>query len=280
MGASVFFDNVVIITGASSGIGRELAHQLAAEGARLALASRNAARLEEVAVECRELGGTAMAVPTDIGDETRCKSLIDATVAEYGRIDTLINNAGYGMQGKLEDLPDLNGFRALINANLLGSVYCTYYALPHIMRTKGRIVAVSSVSGKIGSPGNTAYCASKFGMAGFFDSLRLEMKQHDVSVTVIYPGFVVTEFAERVVKPDGTPVGEAGRKMYTKYMMSAKTCASIIIGATAERRRSAVLSFEGKIGVWMNNNFPGIVDSIIFSFFKARKKRLEKNNVS
>jgi short-subunit dehydrogenase len=216
----------------------------------------------------------AIAVPTDVGIESQCKRLIDATVAEYGRIDTLINNAGYGLQGKFEKLPDLNRFRALINDNLLGCVYCTYYALPHLMRTEGRIVAVSSVSGKIGSPGSTAYCASKFGMAGFFDALRLELKEHHVSVTVIYPGFVVTEFAERVVKPDGTPVGEEGRKMYNKYMMSAETCASIIINTAAGRKRSAVLSLEGKIGVWLNNNFPGIVDNAIVSFFKTRKKRL------
>jgi short-subunit dehydrogenase len=278
MGGDIFKENAVIITGASSGIGKELAFLLASEGALVALAARNTVRLEEIASKCTELGGKALVVTTDVSDEGQCRNLIDTTVAEFGRIDTLINNAGYGLRGRLDEMPNLERFKGVIDTNLLGSVYCTYYALPHIKRTKGRIVAISSVSGKIGTPENTAYCASKFAMGGFFDSLRLELKEDGVSVTVVYPGFVVTEFAERIMKPDGTLVGEDGKKVYTRYTMTAKTCARIIRDAAANRRRSLVLTPEGRFGVWLNNHLPGIADRIIISHFRARKKKLGKGN--
>ena len=189
MAASVFRDNVVIITGASSGIGRELAFQLADQGAWLSLAARGAERLASVASHCRERGGQALIVPTDVSQESLCQALIAQTVQEYGRIDTLINNAGITMWAKFEEIRDLHLFEHMMQVNYLGSVYCTYHALPFLKQTRGRIVGVSSLTGKTGVPTRSGYAATKHAMAGFFDSLRIELADYGVSVTMVYPGF-------------------------------------------------------------------------------------------
>ncbi len=273
MKKGAFQNNVVIITGASSGIGMELAYLLASEGAWLSLAARRREKLDEVAAKCRRLGGRALVVPTDVSDETRCKRLIDATIAEYGRIDTLVNNAGYGLSARLADLPDLSQFREMIDVNLLGSVYCTYYALHFIKETRGRIAGVSSVLGKFGTPGNTAYAASKFGMAGFFDSLRVELKRDGVGVTCIFPGLTITEFAEHVRKPDGSIIGEKGKRIYGPKTMTAAHAARIIRDVVAHRKPEVVLTKEGKFAVWMKKFMPGVLDKIILRVYAGREKK-------
>lgn len=269
-----FKDNVVIISGASSGIGKELAFLLASEGAWLSLAARNERRLEEVAAKCRELGGKALVVATDVSHEEQCRRLIESTAAEYGRIDTLVNNAGYGLSARLDELPDLDEFRRLMDVNLLGSIYCTFYALPHIRRAKGRIVAISSVLGKFGTPRNTAYSASKFGMAGFFDALRLEVKADGVSVTTIFPSLTVTEFAERIKKADGSLTGESGKRIYGPETMTAVTAARIIRDAAALRKREVVLTRAGRFAEWMHRHLPSVFDYLALKITAARKRKL------
>ena len=161
-------ENVIIITGASSGIGRELALQLADQGAWLALAARNTERLEEVAAHCRQRAGRALVVATDVAEQAQCEALAARTVAEYGHVDTLINNAGISMQALFDEIQDLAPFEQIIRVNLFGSMYCTYHALPHLKKSAGRIVGVSSIAGKAGVPTRSVYAASKHAMAGFF----------------------------------------------------------------------------------------------------------------
>src|SRR5512143_3013156 len=132
MNTDPFRGQVVIVTGASAGIGRALALQLAGQGAKVAIAARRAERLEQVAVECRQRGGEVLVLPTDVSDETQCKALIDRTVSPFGRLDMLINNAGLAVSGLLEDFPDLHLFRYTMDVNFYGAVYCSYYALPHL----------------------------------------------------------------------------------------------------------------------------------------------------
>ena len=259
----MFKDNVIIITGASSGIGRELSYQLAGQGALLVLAARNQSRLEEVAAKCREKGAKTLVVKTDVGQESECHNLIARTIAEYGRIDTLINNAGFGLGGKFDEQPNLELFKSVLNVNFLGSVYCTYYALPYLKKSKGRIVGVSSIVGKIGFHESSAYCASKFAMAGFFDSIRTEIAPNGISVTIVYPGLVASEFRERVLSPDGIPIGNSGPKDPPLLTMRADKCASLIIKAAARRKRDLVLSFYGKLGIWLNFFAPSLLDRLI-----------------
>ena len=154
--SSRFAGQVVLVTGASSGIGAELARQFAAEGARVALAARDAVRLESVAAECRAAGAEALVVPGDVGVESSCAEIVARTVAHYGQLDMLVNNAGMGSSGLFEEITDLTIFDTLMRVNYLGSVWCTAHALPHLKRTKGRLVAISSLTGLTGVMGFAA----------------------------------------------------------------------------------------------------------------------------
>jgi NAD(P)-dependent dehydrogenase (short-subunit alcohol dehydrogenase family) len=275
MKADAFRDQVVIVTGASSGIGRALALQLAGQGAKVALAARRAGLLEDVVVTCRQIGGEALAVPTDIADEAQCKAMVEKTVEVFGRLDMLANNAGLAVIARLEDYSDLGLFRHTMDVNFYGTVYCTYYALPHLIRSHGRIVAVSSLGGKAPLPYNSPYIASKFAMHGFFDSLRIELIRHGVSVTIVCPYWVVTGFHEAQMDKDGVPRGPRGRAIYSKNMMTAEHCADIIQRAAYRRQREVVMG-PGRLIPWLKILAPGMLDRIIITFLKATVRRDQK----
>ena len=155
MKTTTFKNQIVIVTGASSGIGKALSLQLASEGAFLSLAARNADRLERLAKECHALGGKAIAVPTDVAQQEQCQALVEETVRQFGRIDMLLNNAGFSQAGRFDELPNLELFQRVMSVNFNGVVHCSYYALPYLKDTCGRIVNVSSLGGKLAIPYNT-----------------------------------------------------------------------------------------------------------------------------
>jgi len=253
-------DNVVIITGASSGIGKELSIQLAKKGAVLSLAARDIIRLEKVADECRALGSKVVVVKTDVSVKEECMNLIEKTVAEFGRIDSLINNAGISMWAKFDEISNIDLFESIMRINYLGSVYCTYYALPYLKKSKGRIVGISSLTGKTGVPTRTAYAASKHAMAGFFDSLRVELMHTGVTVTMIYPGFVATEVRERTLGIDGKSLGKS--HLNESKVMPVDECVRLIINAVEKRNREVVMTGKAKVGLWLKLISPGLVDRI------------------
>jgi len=257
----VFHENVVIITGASLGIGRELALQLSDQGAWLALAARNAEKLEEVAKDCLQRGGRAITIPTDVANQPQCQNLIEATIAAYGRIDTLINNAGIGHAARFDKLKDLTVYQKVFQVNFFGSVYCTHYALPYLKKSGGRLVGVSSLRGRFPSGTADGYGESKHAMAGFFDSLRIELTESGVSVTMIYPGWVDTGISSRAFKPDGTLTGKISK--HEIGAMPAEVCVRIIIRAIERRKREAVMTFQGKSGLWLRLIAPGVFDQIV-----------------
>lgn len=261
MNKQAFFENVIIITGASSGIGRHLALRLAEQGAWLALAARNVEHLEEVSEKCQQRGGKVIVIPTDIAEKSQCQNLIERTVEKYGRIDTLINNAGFAIASGFDELNDLALFEKVIQVNFFGSVYCTHYALPYLKKTNGRLVAVSSLRGRLPSATADGYGASKHAMAEFFASLRNELADSAVSVTVIYPNWVSTGITGRAIKTDGLPTGKISS--HEKGAMSAETCAGIIVKAVAKRKREVVMTFEGKLGLWLRLIAPKMVDKIL-----------------
>ncbi len=256
--SSAFQDNVVIVTGASRGIGKELALVLAGHGARLALGSRNEEALNTVAEECRVLGTSAIVVPTDVTDPARCRRLVDQTVQAYGRIDTLVNNAGIGMWARVDEVQDLTIFERVMQTNYLGSVYCTYYALPHLKKTRGRLVSVSSLSGKTGVPARSGYSASKHALVGFFDSLRIELAPAGVTVTVAYPDFVATGARFRNLGADGRPVVNA--PPYAKNTMTGEACARLILRGIARRQREVFVNLRGQLSPFAKLIAPALVD--------------------
>ncbi|WP_309670782.1 SDR family oxidoreductase [Gemmatimonas sp.] len=266
-----FAGQVVLITGASSGIGAELARQFAANGARVALAARDAARLESVAAECRALGAQALVVVGDVGVEPSCASIVERTVAHFGQLDILVNNAGLGSSGLFEDITDLTIFETLMRVNYLGSVWCTAHALPHLKRSNGRIVAISSLTGLTGVPKRTAYAATKHAMAGFFDSLRIELDGTGVTVTMIYPGFVFSEINQRALSPDGTPFGDRGYKRRKGETMETDECGRLILTAVAARDRDLVMTWRGKIGRLLKLMSPALVDRIARGVIESRQ---------
>lgn len=277
MNPDTFRDKVVIVTGASAGIGRSLAIMLASQGAKVAVAARRTDRLEQLASEIRSSGGEVLVATTDVSEETQCKTLIERTLAAYDRLDMLINNAGMAVSALFGDFPNLDLFRQTININLCGAVYCTYYALPHLKQTGGRIVMVSSVGGIAAIPYNTPYCASKYGLHGFSDSLRMELVKHGVSVTVVCPWWVSTEFHKAQMDKNGVPRGSRGRAYYTSKTMNPDQCAAIILRA-AEKRRREVLMGPGRLATWLKTIAPGRLDWIAINvFLKSAVRRAQAN---
>ncbi len=199
-------DNVVVITGASKGIGAELARQLARRGAMLALAARDREALEQVASECVALGARVEVVVTDVAKEEDCRRLMERTVAAFGRIDTLVNNAGATMWARFEDIEDMSILARIMQVNYMGAVYCTRHALPHLKAARGRLAGIASLTALVGVPTRSGYAASKHAMRGFFDTLRIELADSGVTVTMVYPGFVSTGIRENASGPDGRPI--------------------------------------------------------------------------
>ena len=273
-----FLDKVIIITGASSGIGRKLALQLAGQGALLALAARNAKKLKEVAEQCGQLGGKALVIPTDVSEQPQCQKLVQRTAEEFGRIDTLINNAGIGMASRFDGLSDLALFEKVVQVNFFGSVYCTHYALPFLKQSRGRIVSISSLRGKFPSATADGYGPSKHAMAGFFDSLRLELSDCGISITMIYPGWVMTGITTRALGFDGRQTGKMS--VHEKGAMPVETCAGLIVRAAAKRRREVVMTLQGKVGLWMRLIAPGVVDRIAKNHWGIDYPCSENSNIS
>jgi short-subunit dehydrogenase len=256
MNSAPFHRQVVIVTGASSGIGKEMAFQLAQQGAWLALAARSLDKLEAVAAECRQRGAKALVVQTDVTDEAQCQRLIERAVEEYGRIDVLINNAGRGNPRRFEAMRNLADLKGEIALNYYGVVHCTYYALPHLKQSKGRLVGVCSFSGQLGLPGTIGYNSSKHAMRGFLNTLRAELRGSGVSVTVLYLGAIRTE---RLVESMGANVD----KIPT---MSPERCAALILRSAARRKRQLVMTLPGKLLVWLNLVAPALLDWVLVSF--------------
>ena len=250
----------IVVTGASQGIGKALALALASQKARLALAARDEAALAEVADACRTRGADALVVPTDVTRPAECERLVAATVERFGGVDVLVNNAGASMWARFDEVQDLSVYESLMRVNYLSCVYLTHAALPHLVKSRGQIVAVASLAGLTGVPTRSGYAASKHAVFGFFDSLRIELAGSGVSVTVVAPDFVVSEIHRRSIGPDGRPLG--GSPMQEAKIMTAEECAQRILAAMTARRRLAILSWRGRIGRFVRLVAPGLIDRV------------------
>ncbi|MDD3034802.1 MAG: SDR family oxidoreductase [Bacteroidales bacterium] len=257
-------DKVVIITGASSGIGLAAARAFAHKGAKVVMAARRLDKLLEIDKELSSVTET-LSVKTDVSSESDCKNLIEQAIARFGRVDILVNNAGISMRAMFLDL-DLSVIKRLMDVNFWGTVYCTKYALPHILKTHGSIVGVISIAGFKGLPARTGYSSSKFAIYGFLDTLRVEHLKDDLHVMIFAPGFTASNIREEALVSDGSRQGETPRDEAS--MMTADECARHLIKGIEKRKAQIVLTPVGKLTVILNKFFPRLVDRLEYNYMK------------
>ena len=269
-----FKSKVVIITGASSGIGKACAEEFAKRGANLVLAARQYVTLCEITAGLEKLYGIkALAVQADVSKEEDCEQIIKQAVATFGKIDILINNAGLSMRALFQDV-DLSVLKNLMDVNFWGTVHCSKYALSEILKTKGSIIGVSSIAGYRGLPGRTGYSASKFAMNGFMESLRTELLKTGVHVMVACPGFTTSNIRVAALSENGSSHGETS--MDEGKMMSSEEVAVIIADGIATRKRTLVMGGQGKLTAWLNKLLPALADKLVFNHFTKEKSALIK----
>ncbi|SEA58634.1 SDR family oxidoreductase [Pedobacter hartonius] len=261
-----FKDKVVIVTGASSGIGKSCAEEFAKRGAKVVLAARQFVTLCEIAAGLEQKYGVkALAVQADVTKEEECEQLIKQAVSTFGKVDILLNSAGISMRALFIEM-DLSVIRTVMEVNFYGAVYCTKFALPEILKTKGAIVGVSSSAGYRGLPGRTAYTASKFALNGFMEALRTELLRKGVLVMVASPGFTTSNIRVTALDKNGEMHGATN--MDEGKMMSPEEVAERIANGIAGRKRDLIMTVQGKLAIWMNKLFPALTDKLVYKHYQ------------
>ena len=253
-----FANKVIVITGASDGIGAELARQLAAERPRLVLAARSAEGLEHVRRQCRARGAEVIDVVTDVGVEGDCRRLMERAMTTFGDVDILVANAGISMHAPFDAIEDFGTFERLFRINAMGTIWCVRYAYPSLKRTRGLVVGVSSLAGKTGVPERTTYCTSKFAQSGFLEALRIEAHGHGVAVLTVFPGVVQTEIRRHGWNGRGETAGFSG--LSEEGAMSVEECARRIVEAMRRREREVVMTAKARVALWLKLIAPALVD--------------------
>lgn len=264
-------DKVVLITGGTSGIGRACAVAFGQAGARVVVTGRDEARLQETARELARLHIQCHPVRADVGVAADSERAVQETIAIFGRLDVLLNNAGISMRARFQDV-DLAVIQQLMQTNFFGTVYATKFALPHLLASQGSVVGISSIAGYRGLPGRTGYSASKFAMHGFLEALRTEMLPQGVHVLLACPGFTASNIRQVALAADGSPQGESPRD--EQKMMSSTEVAQHILQGVQQRRRDLVLTGQGKLTVFLNKWLPGLTDKLVLSHFRKEEGEL------
>lgn len=257
MRRNIFKDKVVIVTGASSGIGRATAIEFARAGSKVVLASRSAERLAELEREISAFGTETLSCTTDVAREEDCRRMVEQTVERFGTIHILINNAGISMRALFDDV-DIAVLKRLMDVNFWGTVYCTKYALPYIVKNRGSIVGVSSTAGFHGLPGRTGYSASKFAIHGFLETIRIENLKEKLHVMIIAPGFTTSEVRKHALLADGTEQGNSPRE--EKKMMSPEFVARWILRGIRKKKRNKIMTWTGRFTALLQRIIPAVVD--------------------
>jgi len=255
-------DKVVVITGGSDGIGKALVELYLIKGAKVATCARNYQKLYQL--QSANTGKSLFIHATDVSKEIDCKGFIDAVIKEFGTIDILINNAGVSMRALVQDV-DFETIKRVMDINFWGTVYCTKFALDHIVKNKGTIVGVSSIAGYRGLPGRSGYSASKYAVNGWLEALRTELLESGTNVMWVCPGFTSSNIRNAALNSKGESQGES--PMDEGAMMSSEECAGHIANAIEKRKRTLVLTFTGKRAVFMNKFFPALADKLVRKFF-------------
>ena len=262
-----FKDKVVIVTGSGVGIGRTIASLLLQQGARVVINGRDEKKLE-LAIKSFPPGSQVLSIAADVSDPQQAEMLIEKTVKHFGKIDALINNAGVSLNADFSNTkPEI--FKKVIDANILGSVYPSMYALKHIESTKGSIVFVSSIAGFYGLPKSAAYSASKMALTAVSQSLRMEVKQKNIHIGIVYVGFTENDPEKRVLNATGELITVAERPAWLQ--MTQVQTASAILKNIQCRRKTTVLTAVGKINSVVTKLFPFITEKIVMNSMKRMK---------
>ena len=255
-------NQVVVITGASRGIGRETALEFADRKCRVALLARDQPLLEQLCSVIETRGGQAIVIPCDVSHEKDCFESIQKVVDHWGTVDILVNNAGYGHYGAIENL-DTKSLEQIFKTNLFGALWCTQAVIPFMKKQKrGHIVNVSTVISKRAFPYMGAYCMSKFAMTGFDESLRLELEPYGIDVSLVCPGYTKTEFQQNAKVSGSKP------NMREQKGMVPKEVAEAICHAVEHNKSRTILTKDGKLLLLMNKISPSFVDSFFRRYFK------------
>lgn len=258
-------NKVVIVTGASSGIGKATAKSFGEQSYNVVLAARNKEKLQSTEEELTNNGIDCISVSADVSVKADCQQLVETTIQKYGRIDVLINNAGISMRALFNDAK-IEVIENVMNVNFWGTVYCTKYALPYILQSKGSIVGISSIAGFVGLPARTGYSASKYAMHGFLEALRNENFEKGIHVLIACPGFTASNIRNTALTSDGSSQGESPREE-TK-MMSAEEVAQHVFNAVKNRKHQIVLTTEGKLAYFLSKFLPKIISKAVFNKMK------------
>jgi short-subunit dehydrogenase len=271
-----FNQKVVVITGASSGIGWALANEFAKYKAHLVLAARRIDRLEALKTTLEQQSIEVLTVQTDVAVQADCENLMKQAMERFGGIDILINNAGISMRAAFLDV-DLDVLRRLMDVNFWGAVYCTKYALPHLLKAKGVLVGVSSIAGFHGLPGRTGYSASKFALHGFLETVRIEHLKSGLHVMVIAPGFTSSEVRMHALNSEGKEQGETPRN--EAKMTSPEKVAKVLIRSIKKRKRNKIMTLTGQITALFQRILPEQVDMAFYNeMLKEPDSPLQKYN--
>jgi dehydrogenase/reductase SDR family member 7B len=255
-------NKVVIITGGSSGIGLALAEQFGKAGSKILITGRNSTELNKAVTELQAKGILVSGFQADVSREEDNKAMAGEAIRLYGTIDILINNAGISMRALFSEV-DLEVVKRVMDINFYGALYATKYCLPEITKNKGSVVGISSIAGFRGLPGRTGYSASKFALNGFLEVLRTELLKTGVHVLTACPGFTASNIRSRALTKDGTSQGESPRA--EEKMMTAEACAHHIYNAVVKRKRTLILTTQGKLAVWLNKWWPSLADKLVYN---------------
>lgn len=259
----MFTGKTALITGASSGLGRELSLEFARLNVNLALFDRDEVMLKKTGQDCRDAGAETLEVAGDVTSAEDCRDFINDAEERFGTIDYLVACAGISMWAKFEDVQDVSMFRTMMDINYLGVVHCSYFALPHLKKSGGMIVVISSIQGKVGVPFHTGYVASKFALQGFFESLRIELEGQGVDILMVLPHWLRgTNLRSNAFGKNGQALGSK-RKKHTGEFITVEKCRNEIIKAMKKRKRELIIPPKLRLLLWLNLITPGIVRSII-----------------
>ncbi len=258
-----FAGQVVLVTGASSGVGAALAQAFAAAGADVALFARSAADLERVAEACRQTGSEALVVPGDVTRPEDCSALVERTMHRFGRLDTVVASAGLGMWARFDELTDTAVLRRLLDVNVLGVANVFLPALPSVRANRGMLVAISSLQGVVGVPGRSGYAASKHALQGLCDSLRLELRGTGVDVLTVMAHWVRgTNLRARALGPDGAPRANAAPHR-DHSAIDVDTLTRAVLAAVHSRKRRVFVPGYVRLLPLLAQIAPGLADRIV-----------------